>query len=48
VEEEGQMLGDGQEQNECQIDLAALTADIVLAYVSNNAYGQASMPGNTH
>jgi predicted transcriptional regulator len=44
VEEEGQMLGDGQEQNEGQIDLVALTANIVSAYVANNRVPATEMP----
>jgi len=44
VEENGQVPGDGQEQSEGQIDLVALTADIVSAYVSNNRVPPAEMP----
>jgi predicted transcriptional regulator len=44
VEQNGQVPGDGQEQSEGQIDLVALTADIVSAYVSNNRVPPAEMP----
>ena len=44
MEENGQIPGDGQEQSEGQIDLVALTADIVSAYVSNNRVPPAEMP----
>lgn len=44
MEENGQVPGDGQEQSEGQIDLVALTADIVSAYVSNNRVPPAEMP----
>ena len=44
MEENSQVPGDGQEQSEGQIDLVALTADIVSAYVSNNRVPPAEMP----
>jgi predicted transcriptional regulator len=44
MEKDGEILGSGPEQNEGQMDLVALTADIVSAYVSNNRVPPAEMP----